>query len=184
MLRNIKMLVLLSFLSLSFLIFTFYAPLSESGTVKPKRIYVDMVADMFHYGHAEFLKKAKAEGDYLIVGIISDEDVEGYKRRPIMTLDERATAVANYPLVDEVIPASPLVLNEKFLKDHHIDLVIHGDDMPQEQIDIYYHVPIKMGIFKTVPYTRGISTTELIKRIKSRDDLQRKDKKFYRQENT
>ena len=33
------------------------------------RVYVDMVADLFHYGHVAFLKKARASGDYLLVGV-------------------------------------------------------------------------------------------------------------------
>ena len=32
------------------------------------RVYSDMTADLFHYGHVEFLKKAQALGDYLLVG--------------------------------------------------------------------------------------------------------------------
>ena len=48
-----------------------------------------MVSDLFHYGHAEFLRKAKSFGDYLIVGVISDEDTTPYKRKPILNLEER-----------------------------------------------------------------------------------------------
>ena len=48
-----------------------------------KIIYCDMVADLFHYGHVNFLKRCKQLGDYLIVGIHSDSDVESYKRKPI-----------------------------------------------------------------------------------------------------
>ena len=33
------------------------------------RVYVDMVADLFHYGHVELLRQARALGDYLLVGI-------------------------------------------------------------------------------------------------------------------
>ena len=38
------------------------------------RVYAEMVADLFHRGHVEFLKRARALGDYLIVGVMSDED--------------------------------------------------------------------------------------------------------------
>lgn len=40
--------------------------LSAEETKKPVRVYVDVVGDLFHAGHIEFLKKAKAEGDYLL----------------------------------------------------------------------------------------------------------------------
>ena len=36
------------------------------------RVFADMVADLFHYGHVEFLKQARALGDYLLVGICGD----------------------------------------------------------------------------------------------------------------
>ena len=39
------------------------------------RVYADMTADLFHAGHVEFLKKARALGDYMIVGLMSDEDI-------------------------------------------------------------------------------------------------------------
>ena len=35
-------------------------------------MYVDMVADLFHYGHMEFLRKAREMGTYLIAGIVAD----------------------------------------------------------------------------------------------------------------
>ena len=40
------------------------------------RVYVDMVADLFHYGHVNFLRQAKSHGDFLLVGVHSDETVE------------------------------------------------------------------------------------------------------------
>ena len=40
------------------------------------RVYADMVGDLFHYGHVEFLEKARALGDYLIVGVHGDNDAE------------------------------------------------------------------------------------------------------------
>ena len=40
------------------------------------RVYVDMVADLFHPGHVEFLRKARSFGNTLVVGIHSDDAVE------------------------------------------------------------------------------------------------------------
>jgi glycerol-3-phosphate cytidylyltransferase-like family protein len=51
---------------------------------------------------------------------------------------------------------------------HKIHLVVHGDDYSQEQFEYYYKVPIEMGIFRSVPYTQGISTSEIIRRIRER----------------
>ena len=50
---------------------------------------------------------------------------------------------------------------------HNIDLVIHGDDFSTELEKLCYKTPIEMGIYRTVGYTLGISTTELITRIKA-----------------
>lgn len=132
---------------------------------KPVRVYVDMVADLFHYGHVEFLKQAKQMGDYLIVGINDDSSVEMYKRRPIMTLDERIRSVKECKYVDEVISSSPIKVTYQFMHDHDIDLVVHGDDLTQAQIQEYYEFPHKIGKFKTIPYTNGVSTSNLINRI-------------------
>ena len=41
-------------------------------------IYVDMIGDLFHYGHVEFLKNARKLGDKLIVGVHSDETNKKY----------------------------------------------------------------------------------------------------------
>mgnify|MGYP001410211235 CR=1 FL=1 len=130
------------------------------------RVYVDMVADLFHYGHANFLKQAKKHGSYLIVGIHSDKVVEGYKRSPIMTMEERLDTVASCRYVDEVVPNAPLIIDQKWLDTHQIDLVVHGDDFSEEMEQLCYRTPIDLGIFRLVSYTSEISTTEIIRRIK------------------
>ena len=132
------------------------------------RVYTDPVADLFHYGHMEFLKKARALGDYLLVGIYADDVLEAYKRKPILTMEERAASVAGCKYVDEVLLNAPLIVDDAWIAKYDIDLVVHGDDFTQEQLDYYYGVPLQMGIFRTVPYTSGISTSEIIRRIKER----------------
>jgi cytidyltransferase-like protein len=135
---------------------------------KPVRVYVDVVADLMHAGHVEFFKKAKSMGDYLIVGVLSDADVASYKRVPILTLEERVAEVQACRYVDEVIAAPPMKVSKEWLKEHQIDVVVHGDDFDEKAMIWWYSVPMQMGIFRTVPYTKGISTTNIIKRITDR----------------
>lgn len=129
------------------------------------RVYIDAVADLMHPGHIELFKRAKSRGDYLIVGIHSDEVVASYKRWPIMTMKERLAVVAACRYVDEVVPNAPLYITEDYLKEHQIDLVIHGDDISEETCSKWYAVPMRLGIFQLVPYSQGISTTQIIQRV-------------------
>lgn len=132
------------------------------------RVYVDMVADLFHFGHVEFLRMASEAGDVLIVGVHSDATVEEYKRRPIMTMRERMSVVAGCRYVDEVVADAPLRIDKEWLETHRIDLVVHGDDLDAETATMMYGVPMEMGIFRTVPYTPGVSTSELFDRMRKR----------------
>jgi cytidyltransferase-like protein len=132
------------------------------------RVYVDMVGDLFHYGHAEFLRRARELGDWLLVGIHSDETVASYKRSPVMTMDERVRVVAACRYVDEVIPDAPLVVPREWIEQHRIDILVHGDDFDEAKLMSMYRVPYELGILRLVPYTSGISTTEVIERVRGR----------------
>ena len=131
------------------------------------RVYADGVYDLFHYGHVESLRKARSLGDYLLVGVGADgEQLEAFKRKPILTMEERMASVAGCRYVDEVIPLpSTYFIDRAWIELHDIDLVVHGDDLTQKQLEYYYKVPIELGIFRKLPYTRGISTTDIIHRI-------------------
>ena len=130
-----------------------------------KRVYVDMVADLFHYGHVEFLKKARALGDYLLVGICSDNVVQANKGRTILAMEERVASVAGCRYVDEVLPNAPWIIDRAWIEMHNINLVVHGDDYPPKRLRQVYRVPMEMGIFRQVAYTHGISTSEIIRRV-------------------
>ena len=134
------------------------------------RVYVDMVADLFHYGHMEFLRKARELGSYLIAGVVADDVIEPYKHKPIFTMEERVISVAGCKYVDEVLPNAPWRINRDWIVQHDIQLVVHGDDYTQAQLDDIYKVPMELGIFRTVPYTKSISTTEIIRRILERQN--------------
>lgn len=141
---------------------------TKPANKKKIRVYVSMVADLFHYGHVTFLKQAKEFGDHLIVGLISDEDATPYKRQPIFTLEERARTIIGCRYVDEIIPKAPLCITKEWIEKHHIDIVVHGDDFDKEKMTSFFKDPVKMGIMRIVPYTPGISTTMIVARIKQR----------------
>ena len=80
------------------------------------RVYANVVADLFHYGHMQFLKKARALGDYLLVRICTDDVLTPYKRRPILTMEERVVSVVGCRYVDEVLPNAPLMVDRALIE--------------------------------------------------------------------
>ena len=107
----------------------------------------------------------------MIVGVLADESVEEYKRRPVLSLAERVKVIQACSLVDEVIAAPPLRLTEQMIRELKIDYVVHGDDFNRDLLEDQYGVALRAGIFRTVPYTSGISTTDIIRRIVNRHNL-------------
>lgn len=138
------------------------APTPDSGT---SRVYVDMVGDLFHAGHVELLRTAKAQGDWLIAGVLSDETAKAYKRTPIMNLAERVAVVEACRYVDEVIAGAPFQVDDDFLTEHDIDLVVHGDDLTPEGADAVYGAAVAAGKLSYIPRTSGLSTTAIIQRV-------------------
>lgn len=139
-------------------------------------LYSDMVGDLFHFGHICFLKKAisVAQDKYpnskirVKVGLVGDETAEGYKRKPILSLKERAGLVRELRIVDEVIENCPLKTSNEFMDEHGIDLVAHGDDYDPDENEQYYGDVVKRNAMIFVPYTRGISTSDIIRRCYNR----------------
>lgn len=56
---------------------------------KPVRVYMDGCFDMMHYGHCNALRQARALGDQLVVGVVSDEEIIANKGPPVTPLHER-----------------------------------------------------------------------------------------------
>ncbi len=98
--------------------------------------------------------------------MLADDVVAAYKRRPIMTLAERVAVVAACRYVDEVLPNAPYRLTTEFLDEHDIALVVHGDDLPADALEEVFGPVAAAGKLRLVPYTPGISTTDLILRCR------------------
>lgn len=136
-------------------------------------IYVEMVADLFHYGHVEFLRNAKALGDKLVVGVLSDEWTVKYKRKPVLTMQERAKVIEGCRYVDEVILQEDTATPEWLAKNDYIHAIALRDEADKAR-----HIATSIGHDKSreryLPYQDGISTTDIIKRIKDREVLNQK----------
>lgn len=136
---------------------------------KKRNVYVDMAGDLFHPGHVALLKAARAFGERLIVGVLSDEVVTRYKRKPVMSLAERVTVIEACRYVDAVIPDAPYQVTAEFLDEHDIAVVVHGDDLPPDTVEEVYGPAAAAGKLRLVEYTAGVSTTDLIRRCRTRD---------------
>jgi ethanolamine-phosphate cytidylyltransferase len=132
-------------------------------------------------GHVETLKKAKALGDFLIVGVHDDQTVNFHKgsNYPIMNLYERVLNVLAIKYVDEVVIATPWVVTEDLLKSLNISLVVQGTinkldlelvNKRKQSLDYNdnqdpYELPKRLGIYQEVPSERNIETQHIIQRI-------------------
>ncbi|MGC0343111.1 adenylyltransferase/cytidyltransferase family protein [Streptomyces sp. SLBN-8D4] len=130
-------------------------------------VYVDMVGDLFHPGHVALLRAARDFGERLIVGVLSDEVVGRYKRKPIMTLAERVAVIEACRYVDVVVPNAPYRVTNEFLDLHGIDVVVHGDDLTADALKEVFGPVADAGKLRLVRYTAGVSTTELIRRCRA-----------------
>jgi len=133
--------------------------------LRPVIVYSYVVGDLIHRGHLRALQQAKALGNYLIVGVLTDEATMAYKRRPIIPFEERAEMVANLKCVDRVMKQEALDPTEN-LKKIHSDILVHGDDWEDDFPGAKYMRSIGKQTTRT-KYYAGQSTTAIIEKIRS-----------------
>jgi len=132
-------------------------------------VYADVVCDLFHAGHVEFLRQARSLGDRLVVALVSDADVLTYKPAPIMSFAERLAVVRACRYVDRALPEpAPLFCSRDHLDAIGAAFACHGDDLTQEEILYWYADLIPAGRIRTVPYTPSISSRHIIERVARR----------------
>lgn len=128
-----------------------------------KRVITFGTYDVFHVGHLRLLERARAQGDYLIVGISTDELNRRKKQRdPVYTLAERMEIVAGLRCVDAVFAEESLELKRQYLIDHRADILVMGDDW-QGRFDEFSD----LCEVRYLPRTPAISTTVTIEKIRS-----------------
>jgi len=132
--------------------------------VKKTIIFTAGTFDLFHSGHLNILKAAKAAGDYLIVGVSTDKLVRSYKEEPIMSHKHRSDIIAHITCVDEVVSQHNLFDIEQF-KQLGADYFVVGDDWEDNYTNVGLNWLRDNNKLKHFPYTKGLSTTEIKKKI-------------------
>lgn len=128
-----------------------------------KRVVTFGTFDVFHVGHLRLLERARAHGDYLIVGISTDELNRSKKQRdPVYTLAERMEIVAGLRCVDEVFAEASLELKREYLLQHRADVLVMGNDW-EGRFDEFSDI----CEVRYLPRTPAISTTVTIEKIRS-----------------
>lgn len=126
-----------------------------------KRIITYGTFDLLHYGHINLLKRAKEQGDYLIVALSTDEFNWNEKQKKCyFSYEKRKQLLEAIRYVDLVIPEETWEQKLTDIKKYQIDTFIMGDDWAGKFDFINEKVDVKVNY---VPRTPEISTTQIKK---------------------
>ena len=121
-----------------------------------RRVITYGTFDLLHYGHINLLKRAKAQGDYLVVALSSDEFNADKGKKSYFTYDERKAMLEAIRYVDMVIPEECWEQKMTDVEKYEIDVFVMGDDWKgkfdflSEKCEVVY-----------LPRTPEISTTQI-----------------------
>lgn len=132
-------------------------------------VFTNGVFDLIHAGHLDSLRRAKAEGDVLVVGVNSDASVRRLKGegRPILPLDQRLRILAAFEYVDAVAAFeedTPARIIEVVVP----DVLVKGGHYQIHEIVGHEFVQKRGGKVLSLPLLEGQSTSAMIEAIKER----------------
>ena len=137
---------------------------------KQKVGYADIVGDLLHWGHIEFLKKCRSICDYLIVGVEPDETMRTNKREPIFPYEKRVEMIRELRCVDEVRRNlswdATGTMKQLVSEGYNLKFWFHGDDNEYPRARDYIESIGGEAVITT--YIKGISTTQIIETIVKR----------------
>jgi rfaE bifunctional protein nucleotidyltransferase chain/domain len=127
-------------------------------------VFTNGVFDVLHRGHVDYLAKARSFGDVLIVGLNNDRSVRRLKgpTRPVQRQADRAAILLALRSVDFVVlfgEETP----DKLIQEVRPDVLVKGADYRLSEIVGAHFVKSCGGLVRTVPLTRGRSTSRLLK---------------------
>lgn len=163
-----------------------------------KIVYIDGAFDLFHVGHIETLKAAKALGTFLYVGVHDDATVNLHKGRnyPIMNLHERVMNVLSCRYVDEVVIGAPWVVTKDLITTLNLHVVASGTNSKIDQeresalvaassegparapMGDAYAAARASGIFREIETTHALTTEDVVTRlIQNRTEYEQRNAK-------
>lgn len=135
-------------------------------------VFTNGVFDVLHRGHVEYLSRARALGDVLVVGLNTDASVRRLGKgadRPINPQDDRAFVLAGLAAVDWVTPFdedTPRELVAALLP----DVLVKGGDYTRDTIVGADEVEAAGGRVEVIPLVPGRSTTQILQRVRGTGD--------------
>ena len=84
--------------------------------------------DLFHIGHLRLLQRARKLGDYLIVGVSTDEFNRSKQKETVIPFEQRAEIVHNVQCVDAVIAEGNWEQKQSDIMTHRVDIFVMGAD--------------------------------------------------------
>ena len=129
-------------------------------------VFTNGCFDLLHLGHVDYLEKARALGDRLVVGLNTDASVSALKPgRPLQDETSRAHILAALAFVDAVVlfgEPTPLQLIERVQP----DILVKGDDYAIDGIAGHELVLGRGGQVLTVPLVAGYSTSGIVEKAR------------------
>lgn len=129
-----------------------------------KRVITYGTFDLIHHGHINILRRAKEYGDYLIVGVSTDEFNAIKGKNAYYPYEERKHILEAIRYVDEVIPESDWGQKVKDIRDHNIDVFVMGSDWEGKFDELAEHCEVVY-----LPRTEGISSTKIKEDLKDNE---------------
>lgn len=121
--------------------------------------YLSGTFDLFHMGHLNLLKRAKAQCDYLIVGVHPNAAHKG--KKTYISFEERLEIVQSIKYVDKAIESLPED-NEVWNLYHYDKLFVGSDYKGTDRFNAYEKYFEDKGVeIVYFPYTKGTSSTQL-----------------------
>jgi len=133
-----------------------------------RRVMTYGTFDLLHYGHINLLRRAKALGDYLIVGLSTDEFNTNEKgKKTYFTYEQRKELLESLRYVDLVVPEDNWNQKKTDMHDFHVDVFVMGDDwkgkfdfLKDEGVEVIY-----------LPRTPDISSSQIKRDIHGAKDV-------------
>ncbi|MFX1531018.1 MAG: glycerol-3-phosphate cytidylyltransferase, partial [Promethearchaeota archaeon] len=117
--------------------------------------------DLLHKGHIRLLKRAKDLGDYLIVGLSTDEFNEIKHKKAVYPYEDRKLIIESIKFVDKVIPEKTWEQKIDDVKRYNVDIFVIGNDWEGEFDFLKKYCEVVY-----LERTKAISRTEIIEMIK------------------